>query len=58
MDTVRIMRDFAITLLMLYILVVSVLARTSPAMVGEWLAKRDMAYEAMWTDCDCTESIE
>jgi hypothetical protein len=58
MNAIRIMRDLAISLLMLYILVVSIWARTSPASVGEWLAKRDMAYEAMWADCDCTESLE
>ena len=58
MNTVRTMRDLAIAILAIYILVVSIYARTSPAMVGEWLAKRDLAYEAMWADCDCTESLE
>ena len=58
MNTVRTMRDLAIAILAIYILVVSIVARTSPAMVGEWMAKRDLAYEAMWADCDCTESLE
>jgi hypothetical protein len=58
MNTVRTMRDLAIAILAIYILVVSIVARTSPEMVGEWLAKRDLAYEAMWADCDCTESLE
>ena len=58
MNTVRTMRDLAIAILAIYILVVSIVARTSPEMVGEWLAKRDLAYEAVWADCDCTESLE
>jgi hypothetical protein len=58
MNTVRTMRDLAIAILAIYILVVSIVARTSPAMVGEWMAKRDLAYEAVWADCDCTESLE
>ena len=58
MNTIRTMRDLAIAILAIYILVVSIVARTSPEMVGEWLAKRDLAYEAVWADCDCTESLE
>jgi hypothetical protein len=58
MNIVRTMRDLAIAILAIYILVVSIVARTSPAMVGEWMAKRDLAYEAVWADCDCTESLE
>jgi hypothetical protein len=58
MNTIRTMRDLAIAILVIYILVVSIWARTSPTMVGEWMANRDLAYEAVWADCDCTESLE
>ena len=58
MNPIRTMRDLAIALLALYILVVSIWARVSPEPVGEWLAKRDMAYDAVWAGCDCTESLE
>lgn len=54
MNTIRIMRDLAIALLAIYILVMSIWASTSPESVGNWLADRD---EAWWADCDCTESL-
>jgi hypothetical protein len=56
------MRDFCIFLLVLYALVVSLWIRTSPEQVGYWLAKRDIAYDSIWSeyveDCDCTEELE
>ena len=58
MNTYRAMRDLAIALLALWIIILSMWVRLSPELVGEWLAKRDLAYEAMWADCDCTESLE
>ena len=34
----------------------------APEVVGEWQAKRDVAYEGImgeyWMDCDCTEILE
>ena len=56
------MRDFAIFLLVMYVLVVAVTARMNPEWVGHWLAQKDVAYDTIWTewvgDCDCTESLE
>jgi hypothetical protein len=59
---IRNMRDFAIFLLVMYVLVVAVTARINPEWVGHWLAQKDVAYDTIWTewvgDCDCTESLE
>jgi hypothetical protein len=34
----------------------------APEVVGEWQAKRDVAYDSIWgeylMDCDCTENLE
>ena len=34
----------------------------SPETVGQWQAKRDVAYDSImseyWMDCDCTEELE
>ena len=46
MNTIRILRDIAIWLLALWILILSMWIRLSPELIGEWLAKRDAAYEA------------
>lgn len=33
---------------------------TTPELIGEWQAKRDIAYDSIWgeyvMDCDCTEA--
>jgi hypothetical protein len=59
---IRNMRDFAIFLLVMYVLVIAVTARINPEWVGHWLAQKDVAYDTIWTewvgDCDCTESLE
>jgi hypothetical protein len=59
---IRNMRDFAIFLLVMYVLVVAVTARMNPEWVGHWLAQKDVAYDTIWMewvgDCDCTESLE
>lgn len=43
------------------IVVVSVIV-LDPEAAGEWQAKRDIAYDAIWSewimDCDCTETVE
>jgi hypothetical protein len=56
------MRDFAIFLLTMYVLVLAISARVSPEGVGQWKAKMDVAYDSIWSeyivDCDCTEELE
>lgn len=55
-------RDFAIFVLTIYVLAVAVWARTNPTSVGEWQAKKDVAYDTVWMqwvgDCDCTLPLE
>lgn len=58
MNTIRGMRDLAIALLAIWIIVLTMWVRLSPTLVGEWLADRDMGYGAVWADCDCTGSLE
>jgi len=59
---IRNMRDFAIFLLVMYVLTVAITARINPQWVGRWLAQKDVAYDTIWmewvSDCDCTESLE
>jgi hypothetical protein len=56
------MRDFAIFLLTMYVLVLAISARVSPEGVGHWKARMDVAYDSIWSeyivDCDCTEELE
>jgi hypothetical protein len=59
---IRNIRDIAITLLVAYVLVVSMTARMNPEWVGYWMAQKDIAYDSVWSewimDCDCTEALE
>jgi hypothetical protein len=59
---IRNIRDIAITLLVAYVLVVSMTARMNPEWVGHWMAQKDIAYDSVWSewimDCDCTEALE
>lgn len=59
---IRNMRDFAIFLLVMYVLTVSITARLFPDQVGHWLAQKDIAYDSIWmeyiADCDCTNPLE
>ena len=44
----------------LFVAVMTVL--TNPEIVGEWEARKDVAYDSIWSewimDCDCTEALE
>jgi len=55
---IRNVRDVLISLLVLYVLIVAILYRMQPEKAGEWLARKDIAYDAIWgeyvMDCDCT----
>ena len=59
---IRNMRDFAIFLLVMYVLTVAITARLFPDQVGQWLAQKDIAYDSVWmeyiADCDCTKPLE
>jgi len=45
---IRNMRDFAIFLLVMYVLTVAITARLNPEWVGHWLAQKDVAYDTIW----------
>lgn len=50
------------TVCLLLVSLVAFVALISPETVGEWQAKRDIAYDRIWMewvgDCDCTEPLE
>jgi hypothetical protein len=56
---IRDMRDLAIFLLTMYVLVVAISARVSPEGVGHWKARMEVSYDSVWSeylaDCDCTD---
>ncbi len=59
---IRNMRDFAIFLLVMYVLTIAINARLNPEWVGHWIAQKDVAYDTIWMewvgDCDCMEPLE
>ena len=50
------------TVLLLLASLVVFIALVSPETVGEWQARKDVAYDSIWIewvgDCDCTEPLE
>lgn len=50
------------TVCLLLASLVAFIALTYPEAVGEWQARKDIAYDAIWgeywMDCDCTEPLE
>lgn len=50
------------TVLLLLASLVAFIALVSPETVGEWQARKDVAYDSIWIewvgDCDCTEPLE
>lgn len=50
------------TVLLMLASLVAFIALVYPEAVGEWQARKDVAYDSIWSewimDCDCTEALE
>jgi hypothetical protein len=56
------MNNYAVNLFFATLWLVLVTVIFAPEVVGQWQAKRDVAYDSIWSeylmDCDCTEIME
>jgi len=56
------MNNYPVNLFFGTVWLIMLIVIAAPEAVGEWQAKRDVAYDSIWgeywMDCDCTEELE